>query len=66
MEGKIPSDIAKKVGLVDGAKVEIAAQGTEVVVTRVEPKSRYSLDQLMSGFTPRVRAALGSSTSLFP
>ena len=63
MEGKIPSDIAKKLGLVDGVKVEIEAHGAKVVIKRVEPKSRYSLDQLMSGFTPRLRAELGEASA---
>ena len=60
---RIPSDIAKKVGLVDGAKVEIEAHGAEVVIKRVEPKLRYSLDELMSGFTPRLRAELGEASA---
>ena len=60
---RIPSDIAKRVGLVDGAKVEIEAHGAEVVIKRVEPRLRYSLDELMAGFTPELRAELGDAAA---
>jgi antitoxin MazE len=60
---RIPTDIARKVGLVDGAKVEIEAHGTEVVIKRVEPRLRYTLEELMAGFTPGLRAELKEATA---
>jgi antitoxin MazE len=55
---RIPKDIIDKIGLAEGMKVEIEAHGAEVVIKRVEPKLRYSLEGLLAGFTPELRREL--------
>ena len=47
---RIPKDIASQVGLRDGARVDIRAEGDRIVITVDRP--RYSLDELMKGVTP--------------
>ncbi|WP_158511046.1 AbrB/MazE/SpoVT family DNA-binding domain-containing protein [Azospirillum thiophilum] len=47
---RIPKDIASQVGLHDGARVDIRAEGDRIVITADRP--RYSLDELMKGVTP--------------
>ncbi|HWK45636.1 MAG TPA: AbrB/MazE/SpoVT family DNA-binding domain-containing protein [Stellaceae bacterium] len=47
---RIPKDIAAKVGLAEGARVEIEADGDRVVITAARP--RYTLDELLAGVTP--------------
>lgn len=49
---RIPKDIAIRVGLVDGVRVEIEERAGEVVISRAKPKLRYSLDELLIGVTP--------------
>ena len=49
---RIPKDIANRVGLSDGAQVEIVERGGEVVISRVKPRLRYSLEELVAGVTP--------------
>jgi antitoxin MazE len=48
---RIPSDIAGKVGLADGATVEIEAKGDRVVISPAQP--RYKLEDLLVGMTPK-------------
>ena len=55
---RIPSDVAKKVGLSDGTKVEIEAQNGEVVIKLAEPANPYTLSGLLAGFTPQLREEL--------
>jgi antitoxin MazE len=47
---RIPSDIAGRVGLTDGATVEIEAKGDRVVISPARP--RYKLEELLDGMTP--------------
>ncbi len=47
---RIPKDIACQVGLTVGAKVEIEAAGTQVVISVARP--RYRLTDLLVGMTP--------------
>lgn len=47
---RIPKDIASQVGLRDGARVDIRAEGDRIVITAERP--RYNLDELMKGVTP--------------
>lgn len=49
---RIPKDIANRVGLSDGAQVEIEERDGEVVISRAKPKLRYSLAELVAGVTP--------------
>ena len=46
---RIPSDIAGRVGLTDGATVEIEARGDRVVISPARP--RYKLAELLAGVT---------------
>lgn len=47
---RIPKDIASQVGLRDGTRVDIKAEGDRIVITADRP--RYNLDELMKGVTP--------------
>jgi antitoxin MazE len=47
---RLPSDIAKAVGLSDGERVEVAAQQDSIIVRRTVP--RFTLDELFEGKTP--------------
>lgn len=47
---RIPKDIAAAAGLSDGDKVEMIAQGHEIVITSAKP--RYRLEELLTGITP--------------
>ncbi len=47
---RIPKDIAKRVGLSEGAKVEIEASGAQVVITLARP--HYHLADLLAGMSP--------------
>ena len=48
---RIPKDIACQVGLTVGAKVEIEAAGTQVVISVARP--RYQLADLLTGMNPK-------------
>jgi antitoxin MazE len=50
---RIPKDIANRVGLSDGAQVEIEERDGEVVISRAKPRLRYSLEELVAGVTPQ-------------
>ncbi|OAN45215.1 AbrB/MazE/SpoVT family DNA-binding domain-containing protein [Magnetospirillum moscoviense] len=47
---RIPKDVACRAGLTEGAKVEIEAVGTQVVISLARP--RYQLGDLLTGMTP--------------
>ncbi len=49
---RIPKEIANRVGLSEGAQIEIEERGGEVVISRVKPRLRYSLEELLVGVTP--------------
>lgn len=46
---RIPKTIAGRLGLAEGARVEIEAEGERVVITRGRP--HYRLDQLLKGMS---------------
>jgi antitoxin MazE len=48
---RIPKDVAARVGLRDGARVEIAAEGERIVITPT--RRRYVLADLLKGVTPQ-------------
>jgi len=47
---RVPKDLAVKVGLVEGAQVEIEAEGGRIVISL--PTPRYALAELLEGVTP--------------
>jgi antitoxin MazE len=54
---RIPKEIANRVGLSDGAQIEIEERGGEVVISRVKPRLHYSLEELLVGVTPEAAHA---------
>lgn len=48
---RVPKDIARQVGLTEGARVEMTAQNDQITIT-VQP-SRYRLEDLLEGMTPQ-------------
>jgi antitoxin MazE len=48
---RIPKDIAGRLGLEEGARVEIEAEDGRVVITQRRP--RYTLQELLIGMTPK-------------
>jgi antitoxin MazE len=49
---RIPKEVANRVGLAEGAQVEIEARHGEVVISPIKPRLRYSLEELVAGVTP--------------
>jgi antitoxin MazE len=49
---RIPKEVANRVGLSDGAQVEIEARQGVVVISPLKPRLRYSLQELVAGVTP--------------
>jgi antitoxin MazE len=47
---RVPKDIAAKVGLNEGAAVEIEAKGGRIVISPM--RRTYTLDELLAGMTP--------------
>lgn len=47
---RIPKDIAGRVGLSEGDRVEIEAKGDQIIVSL--PRPRYRLEDLLVGITP--------------
>lgn len=47
---RIPKDIAGKVGLAEGARVEIVAEDERIVISVARP--RYRLEELLRGMSP--------------
>lgn len=53
---RIPKDIANRVGLAEGARVDIEAEGDRIVISVSRP--RYTLEELLHDITPEeMRAA---------
>jgi antitoxin MazE len=52
---RIPRDIASRVGLSEGASVEIEAKNDRIVLSLSRP--RYRLEELLTGVTPRAMRA---------
>jgi antitoxin MazE len=48
---RIPREIAGRVGLAEGASVEIETKNDRIVLTPARP--RYRLEDLLAGMTPR-------------
>ncbi len=47
---RIPRELARSVGLTEGARVNVAAEGDRIVITPGKP--RYTLKELLQGMTP--------------
>jgi antitoxin MazE len=47
---RVPRDLAMKLGLREGSRVEIEARGNDLVVTK--SRRRFTLDELLAGMTP--------------
>lgn len=47
---RIPKDIAGKVGLAEGTRVEIEADGDRIIISTSRP--RYDLAEILVGMTP--------------
>ncbi|MBP2294867.1 AbrB/MazE/SpoVT family DNA-binding domain-containing protein [Azospirillum rugosum] len=47
---RIPKDIAGRVGLSDGSRVDVEAEGDRIVISVARP--RYALAELLAGMTP--------------
>lgn len=47
---RIPKDIATRLGLTEGVRVEVEAEGSRIIITAAQP--RYRLEDLLAGVTP--------------
>ncbi len=47
---RVPKDVAARVGLKEGARVDVAAEDGRIVVSLQRPM--YALDELLVGMTP--------------
>ncbi len=61
---RIPKDIANRVGLTDGAKVEIEVKDGQVIIGRARP--RYKLADLLVGVTPKEARQAAAEADLGP
>ncbi|HEY5046491.1 MAG TPA: AbrB/MazE/SpoVT family DNA-binding domain-containing protein [Rhizomicrobium sp.] len=52
---RIPREIAGRIGLAEGASVEIEAKNDRIVLSPMRP--RYRLEELLAGMTPRAMRA---------
>ncbi len=50
---RIPKDIAGRLGLREGTRVEIEAKGDHVVISPTRSRARYALKDLLVGMTPK-------------
>jgi antitoxin MazE len=48
---RIPKDVAQRVGLREGARVDVEVEGDRIVVSPARP--RYVLAELLKGMTPQ-------------
>jgi antitoxin MazE len=47
---RIPKDVANRVGLREGARVDVEVQGDRIIISPARP--RYVLAELLKGMTP--------------
>jgi antitoxin MazE len=47
---RVPKEIAARVGLKEGSRVDVASEGGRIVVSLERPV--YALDELLTGMTP--------------
>jgi antitoxin MazE len=48
---RIPKDVAKRIGLREGACVDVEAEGNRIIISPARP--RYVLADLLKGITPQ-------------
>ncbi len=59
---RVPRDIAARVGLTEGVRVDIeASEGGRIIVTR--PRRRFTLGELLEGMTPEREHVLEDDAS---
>ncbi len=47
---RVPRDLAARIGLTEGTRVDVEARGDRLVVTK--SNRRFTLDELLAGMTP--------------
>jgi antitoxin MazE len=47
---RVPKDVATKLGLTDGSRVDVSIEGDRMVISTSRPV--YTLDELLVGMTP--------------
>ena len=47
---RVPRDLAARIGLIEGSRVDIEARGDRLVVTK--SNRRFTLDELLAGMMP--------------
>jgi antitoxin MazE len=47
---RVPRDLAARIGLTEGTRVDVEARGNGLVVTK--SNRRFTLDELLAGMTP--------------
>ena len=47
---RIPKDVAQRIGLREGARVDVEAEGNRIIITPA--RRRYVLADLLTGMTP--------------
>ena len=47
---RVPRDLAARIGLIEGLRVDVEARGDRLVVTK--SNRRFTLDELLAGMTP--------------
>jgi len=47
---RVPKEVAARVGLKEGARVELTAEGDKIIISVTRPV--YTLDELLVGMTP--------------
>ena len=48
---RVPKDVAAKLGLSEGSRVDVSVEGDRIVISTKRPV--YTLDELLVGMTPK-------------
>ena len=48
---RVPKDVAAKIGLSEGSRVDVSVEGDRIVISPRRPV--YKLEELLSGITPK-------------
>ncbi len=48
---RVPKDVAAKLGLSEGSRVDVSVEGDRIVISSKRPV--YKLEELLSGITPK-------------
>jgi antitoxin MazE len=52
---RVPKDIAAKLGLCEGSRVDVSVEGNRIILSAKRPV--YTLDELLVGMTPKAMRA---------